>query len=283
MDYTTYRQLLGQRVRKLREEDGMTQEKLAELVDKTTEHVSYIERGLRSPSFEMLIDLATVFGVSLPYLLDIVPLEQKIMGNFPAPIPPSPIPESVQEPVKSKDQRKSDLERLNECLEKIRPMQQLANEYEIPDIFQDNGGKVLQLLILLGLKQSRGREGNDAVDEDGNEYELKTINHSINPNAGITTHHHLTKEIINKYRGVSWYIGIYEGIELLEIWKVHPSKLEDLFVSWENWIDIHHGQARNNPKIPLRYVRMGEIVYRNPNKLSRLSPRTIFNPDYTLE
>ena len=29
----------------------------------------------------------------------------------------------------------------------------------------------------------------------------------------------------------------YEGIELTEIWKVHPSKLEELFKAWERWID----------------------------------------------
>jgi hypothetical protein len=57
-----------------------------------------------------------------------------------------------------------------------------------------------------------------------------------------------------------------EGIELIEIWKVHPSKLEALFKAWEQWIDDHGGQARNNPKIPLRYVRRGERVYRNPLK-----------------
>lgn len=276
MDYITYRQMLGKRIRKIREEKDITQKKLAELIDKTTEHISFIERGLRSPSFELLIDLSAALEVSLPFLLDIVPTEKRITDELPAPLPLSPLPEPVKEPIKPTAQRKSDLERLNEGLENIRPLQQLANEYDIPDVFQDNGGKVLQLLILLGLKQSKGREGNDAVDEEGNEYELKTINHSINPNAGITTHHHLTKDIIAKYRGVTWYIGIYEGIELLEIWKVHPSKLEGVFQSWENWIDSHQGQARNNPKIPLRYIRMGERVYRNPDKPEGLSQQSLF-------
>lgn len=155
---------------------------------------------------------------------------------------------------------------MQEGLENVKSLQVLAREYDIPDIFQDNGGKVLQLLILLGLKQSKGREGNDAVDEEGKEYELKTINLSLNPRAGITTHHHMTKEIIAKYRSVTWYIGTYEAIELIEIWKVHPSQFEELFASWEKWIDDHDGQPRNNPKIPLRYVRRGERVYKNPSK-----------------
>lgn len=161
---------------------------------------------------------------------------------------------------------------MQQGLENVRLLQQLANEYDITDIFQDNGGKVLQLLILLGLKQSKGRAGNDAVDEEGNEYELKTINRSLNRNAGITTHHHMTKDIINKYRKVTWYVGIYEGIELVEIWKVHPSKLEDVFASWEKWLDEHKGEARNNPKIPLRYVRQGECVYKNPDNEKLSNP-----------
>lgn len=78
----------------------------------------------------------------------------------------------------------------------------------------------------------------------------------------------MTKEIIDKYRKVTWYIGLYEGIELVEIWKVHPSHFEELFSSWEQWIDSHNGQPRNNPKIPLRYVKRGECVYRNPVKKS---------------
>lgn len=53
-------------------------------------------------------------------------------------------------------------------------MQQLANEYGINDIFQDNGGKVFQVLILLGLRISPGREGNDAIDAEGNDKNNKS-------------------------------------------------------------------------------------------------------------
>lgn len=230
---------------------------MAELIDKTTEHVSFIERGERSPSFGVLVDIANALDVSLSYLTNIEAYEQESEVIVPAPIPLDTLPHTIEDPVKSEEQRKTDLERLQEGLENVRALQQLANEYDITDIFQDNGGKVLQLLILLGLKQSKGREGNDAVDEEGNEYELKTINRSLNRNAGITTHHHITKDIINKYRKVTWYVGIYEGIELVEIWKVHPSKLEDVFASWEKWLDEHKGEARNNPKF--RYVMFDKV------------------------
>jgi transcriptional regulator with XRE-family HTH domain len=38
MDYITARQLLGDRIRNLRKKKSITQERLAELIDKTTEH-----------------------------------------------------------------------------------------------------------------------------------------------------------------------------------------------------------------------------------------------------
>lgn len=266
MNYDDFRQKLGERLRTLRIEKGIKQERLAELVDKSTEHISFIERGERSPSLELLIDISNALGISVSHLLDIEAEGKENIDIMTAPLPSNLLPDAVEEPIKSLEQRKNDLERLQEGLENVKLLQRLANEYDISDIFQDNGGKVLQLLILLGLRQSKGREGNDAIDEDGNEYELKTLNLSLNPRAGVTTHHHITKEIIAKYRSVTWYIGLYEGIELLEIWQVHPSNFEELFVSWEKWIDDHNGESRNNPKIPLRYVRKGELVYRNPGR-----------------
>jgi len=76
------------------------------------------------------------------------------------------------------------------------------------------------------------------------------------------------KEIINKYRAVkAWCVAIYNGIELMEIWKVSPSILEPAFLKWESDIDRLNGRPLNNPKIPIRYVRAGELVYRNPNEV----------------
>lgn len=75
----------------------------------------------------------------------------------------------------------------------IQEYQKLANKYNIADIFQDNGGKYVQLLILLGLKTTGGREGNDAFDEDGNEYEIKTVNMELV--RSFSTHHHMNPVI----------------------------------------------------------------------------------------
>lgn len=79
----------------------------------------------------------------------------------------------------------SDLQRLERALAACQDLPDLALKYGIGDIFQDNGGKVLQTLIVLGLKVVPGREGNDAVDEDGNEYELKTLNVSLGRGRGL--------------------------------------------------------------------------------------------------
>ena len=262
MDHEAARQRFANRLHELRTERGITQEQLAEFIGKTTEHISFLERGERSPSFDVILDLADALGVSVLYLMNIDSPNDNtdpITSLIAAPVSPSLV-EPVEEPITTENERKSNLERLQSAFDGIRGMQQLANEYGITDIFQDNGGKVLQVLILLGLRISPGREGNDAIDADGNEYELKTLNRSLNKNAGVTTHHHLNKEILRKYRSVqAWYIALYEGIELIEIYKVSQSLLEIKFKEWE--VKLEKQDSINNPKIPMKLVRQGEQVY----------------------
>lgn len=262
MDYQSARQRFGDRIRAGRVEKGITQEKLGELIEKSTEHISYLERGERSPSFEVILDVAQALDLPIASLMSLEESSETALfpGDFVAPVTEA-LPEPAQETPEATSQRRSDLDRLNTAFAGIHEMQQLADEYGINDILQDNGGKVLQVLILLGLRISPGREGNDAVDTAGNEYELKTVNRLLNKNAGITTHHHLNKDILRKYRTVTaWYIAIYEGVLLKEIYKLSPLELEPLFEVWEQKIEAQ-GSALNNPKIPMRYVRRGERVY----------------------
>lgn len=49
---------LGARIRALREERGLTQEKFADRIDSTQKYVSQLERGERSPSWETLVAIA---------------------------------------------------------------------------------------------------------------------------------------------------------------------------------------------------------------------------------
>ncbi|HBE20525.1 MAG TPA: type II site-specific deoxyribonuclease [Cyanobacteria bacterium UBA11149] len=257
------KKLFGLRLQALRREKGITQEQFAEVIDKSVEHISYIERGERSRSFETILDIAKALEVSVPYLMNITS-KADIVTNFitelQTPLVPPSLVEPVTQPVNTNKERRSDLERLQEALKAIQELQNLANEYGINDVFQDNGGKVLQVLILLGLRISPGREGNDAMDAEGNEYELKTINKLLSKS--VTTHHHLNLDILAKYRSVkAWYIAVYEGIKLKAIYKVNPAALESKFGYWES--RILGGMASiNNPKIPLSLIeREGELVY----------------------
>lgn len=142
----------------------------------------------------------------------------------------------------------------------IQEYQKLADKYKIADIFQDNGGKYLQLLILLGLKTTGDREGNDAYDENGNEYEIKTVN--IELVRGFSTHHHMNPVIIAKYRKVSWFFAVFKSIDLQVIYKMTPEAMEPFYQKWENkWRDDGNKDI-NNPKIPLKYVmENGEVVW----------------------
>ncbi|PWV60082.1 hypothetical protein [Plasticicumulans acidivorans] len=74
-----------------------------------------------------------------------------------------------------------DYQRLLEIWPAVQEYQALATKHGIDDVFQDNGGKLLQVLLLLGLKIIPGREGNDAVDASGREYELKSVNIELTP------------------------------------------------------------------------------------------------------
>lgn len=153
-----------------------------------------------------------------------------------------------------------DAQLLMELFPAVRKYQELATKHGIPDIFQDNGGKILQVCLVLGIKALKAREGNDAVDDYGNEYELKTIN--ILRTEQFTTHHHLNPTIIKKYRKVDWIFATYEAIELKEIYRLTPSAMEYWYTKWERkWYD-DGGKDINNPKVPLTYVRdHGELLY----------------------
>ena len=142
----------------------------------------------------------------------------------------------------------------------IREYQALASKHGIGDIFQDNGGKLLQLLLITGLKGVGGREGNDAQDAQGNEYELKSVNTLLTQS--FSTHHHMNPVILAKYRKVDWFLAIYEGIELQAIYRMKPTALEPYFSKWESKWHESGGKDINNPKIPVKFVvEHGELFF----------------------
>lgn len=59
----------GARIRELRKNNNMTQEKLACEMYISQDHLRKIETGKSGASIDLLIDLAGYFGVSLDYLI----------------------------------------------------------------------------------------------------------------------------------------------------------------------------------------------------------------------
>ena len=153
-----------------------------------------------------------------------------------------------------------DQAKLRVLMPSIRKLQKLASRHGIDDIFQDNGGKILQILLYTGLTILPGREGNDARDENGREYELKAVN--IHLTKSFSTHHHMNPHIIGKYRKVDWVFAVYDGIELVEIYLLTPTDIEPYFKKWaKKWADDGNKDI-NNPKIPLKFVReVGKCIF----------------------
>jgi len=58
---------IGRKVKNLRLEKGLSQEKLAEYVDMSREHISCIERGKHLVTIETLYKLAKYFDIDIKY------------------------------------------------------------------------------------------------------------------------------------------------------------------------------------------------------------------------
>lgn len=68
MDAEELQSLFGRRVQALRQDQGLTQEELAEATQLSVEYISKIERGLASPSFSVIARLIDVLEVPPPDL-----------------------------------------------------------------------------------------------------------------------------------------------------------------------------------------------------------------------
>lgn len=155
-----------------------------------------------------------------------------------------------------------DFSKLAKLWPQVEEYQQLANKHGINDIFQDNGGKLLQVLLLLNLKVLPGREGNDAVDITGTEFELKSVN--VELTKSFSTHHHMNPTILAKYRKVPWIFAIYSNITIRSVYLLMPSNLEVFYEKWEKQWHERGGKDINNPKIPVKYViEHGQMLWSN--------------------
>ena len=243
--------IIAGNVVKFRKQLGLTQEDLAFKADIDRTYIGYIENAKQNISTEKLCAIAKALKVDVADLLkrDIQPeVTTELEATYGA------------------------IEIFNLIFPSLQILQDLATKNGINDIFQDNGGKLLQVLLITGLSDLPGREGNDAIDEDGNEYELKSVNISLTKS--FSTHHHMNPVIIEKYRKVNWIFAVYRDIEILEIYKLTPKDLEPYYTKWEIKWHKDEGKDINNPKIPLKYVReVGTLLYENDGtgKIKRIS------------
>lgn len=172
----------------------------------------------------------------------------------------------------------TDKEKFERLFPYVREYQELATKFKINDIFQDNGGKYLQLFMLLGLSTDGAREGNDATDSDGNEYEIKTVNLDLQHQ--FTTHHHMNPVIIRKYRKVDWYFAAFKNIELQVIYRLKPEPMEFFYAKWEKKWHSDGGKDINNPKIPLTFVMAhGDIVWLPAGGTAFHKPKLVKDPN----
>lgn len=66
----TLRALFGQRLRQLRRQKNITQERLAEAIGASVDLISNIERGINAPSFETLEKLAETLDIPVKELFE---------------------------------------------------------------------------------------------------------------------------------------------------------------------------------------------------------------------
>ena len=62
-------QKIGNRIRRLRKDQGMTQAQLAMKLNISDRHLRRIEAGEKGPSIDILIEIATMLDVSLDYII----------------------------------------------------------------------------------------------------------------------------------------------------------------------------------------------------------------------
>lgn len=255
-------QVVGANVLRIRKQRGLSQDELAVKADIDRTYVGPIEKGNQNITIQIAFQIARALEVEVTKLF--------LMPEYGSDLTIAKKVGTVSDSIAQPNRIESDIETINRLFPAIRQYQLLASQHSIEDIFQDNGGKLLQVLLVTGLRNIKDREGNDAVDEKGKEYELKSVN--VNLTKSFSTHHHLNNTIINKYRKVSWIFAIYESIELKSIYILKPKDLEPYFQAWELKLLQENITHINNPKIPVRYVvEYGKKIFeKSDGNLSRV-------------
>jgi transcriptional regulator with XRE-family HTH domain len=224
-------QNISQNIVGLRKKLGMTQDELAFKAGIDRTYMGYIENAKHNITLGMLIKIASALETSIQ---DLTSINQEI-----API-----------------------NRLNFLFNYIREYQKLAKHAKgINDVFQNSGGKLLQVLLVTGLAYVYGSEENYAIDNLERKYAIRFVNKLQTTN--FSTHNHLNPKIINSYREVDWIFAVYQGIELVEIYLLTPECLESYYSKWEKKWHEDGSKDLNNPKIPLAFIRKnGRLIFK---------------------
>ena len=73
MEFDELTRQIGIRIQALRKKQGLSQEGLAEAIDRSTDTVSNIERGFSSTQIITMFQIASVFDVTMAELFDVGP------------------------------------------------------------------------------------------------------------------------------------------------------------------------------------------------------------------
>ncbi len=74
---------VGQRIKQAREAKRLTQEQLAEKVGLTASHISVIERGIKSPRLETLVEILNTLKVDANSILsDVLSVSNEIVSSL---------------------------------------------------------------------------------------------------------------------------------------------------------------------------------------------------------
>jgi len=141
----------------------------------------------------------------------------------------------------------------------VLAFQNLAEHYGVHDIFQDAGGKMVQLAVATGVELVEDRNGPDAVDRIGNQYEIKSTD-IAKTTGGFSTNHHLNHATIKKFSSRRFIFAIYEGITLMEAYFVEAKQLEPYFANWRRKLKTK--THLNKPIITVKCIReKGTVAY----------------------
>jgi hypothetical protein len=167
----------------------------------------------------------------------------------------------------------ADFDEMQNALDHLAKFQAIASKHGVHDVFQDNGGRIIQIILALNLKVLPGRTGNDAVDCEMNQYELKSI--CVPGCGGFSTSHHLNLKTIEKLKGVSWIFAFFKGNTMFQIYKVSPNKMEKVYSKWIN--DLRFKDHLNNPKVSIEFVKTNGVQVWFLNEKYRDTQLTFFD------